>query len=191
MKIFGKLISPAVFIIGVMILINAGVILYYAQHFDESDQNLQNNVQQVEKVADQNRKIIAAQTQERVARSNQSCELFETDHLQDVQQLRQTYRYLISLTPEERQEPLNRFVLINLPDAEQQALVDRAPEYCDGEQPNGDDIGLPEPDPKVPDRPAELVKIIGPRPNYPSPTEIQKNHTSTLPKNGLQDLRNK
>lgn len=190
MKVFGKLISPAVFIIGVMILINAGVILYYAQHFDQSDKDLQNNVEQVQRIARTNTKILAGQAQERNIRSDQACELFETDHLQDVQQLGQTYKYLASLTPEERNQSLNKFILINLPNTEQQALVDRAPEYCDGTVPGtGADIGLPEPDPKIPDRPAELVKAIGPRPDYPSPVQKQNGHT--IPKNGIQDLRNK
>lgn len=172
-----------------MILINAGVILYYADRFSTSDKNIEDNVKQVQTLSVSNRALLNQLAQERTIRSDQACELFETDHLQDVQQLGQTYKYLVSLTPQERDQPLNRFIIINLPQTEQEALIDRAPEYCDGMAPNGDDIGLPEPDPKVPDRPAALINLIGERPNYPSPQEIQKG--AKIPKNGLQDLRNK
>lgn len=190
MEVFGKIISPAVLIIAAIIMINAGVILYYAQHFAKSDEQLQNNVEKVQGIATQNTKILADAKHERDIRSDQACELFETDHLQDVQQLGQTYKYLASLTAEERQQSLNKFILINLPNTEQQALVDRAPEYCDGTfEGTGADIGLPEPDPVVPDRPAKLVRAIGPRPNYPSP--VQKQKEGKVPKNGLPNLRNK
>ena len=177
-------ITPAVVIILIMILINAGVILYFANHFDKADETLQNNVTQVQEIAKSNRLILAEQAQERTIRSDQACELFETDHLQDVQSLGATYKYLAQLTPEERNQALNRFILLQLPQTEQQALVDRAPEYCDETTPTGDDVGLPEPDPVVPDRPAKLVAILGPRPDYPTPVQKQQNKIG-------QDLRNK
>lgn len=157
-----------------MILINAGITLYYADHFDQSDQDIKDNVNQVRQLALSNAKIIHDLTQERNVRADQTCELFETDHLQKVQSLRQRYQYLTQLTPEELTQPLNRFIIIALPQVEQEAVIDRAPEYCDGTKPNGDDIGLPEPDPKIPDRPKKLVQLIGKRPNYPTVAEVAR-----------------
>lgn len=84
-------------------------------------------------------------------RRDQSCVLFERSHLADVNQLSDTYRYLLSLSPQELRNPLNQFILASLPEVEQQAHVDTAPRYCDAPG-----VGLPEPDPVVPDRPKEL-----------------------------------
>jgi hypothetical protein len=86
-------------------------------------------------------------------RRDQSCELFESAHLADVEGLRRTYGYLVELTPEQAAEPINRLLIRLLPEAEREARKDRAPEYCDEPR-----IGLPEPDPVVPERPAALRK---------------------------------
>lgn len=85
------------------------------------------------------------------ARADQACQLFEQSHYNDVQQLKQTYAYLKQLSPEERKQPLNRFIIVRLPITEKQASKDTAPEFCD--QPG---LGRPEPDPVVPKRPANL-----------------------------------
>jgi hypothetical protein len=84
-------------------------------------------------------------------RRDQTCRLFEGSHLQDVRQLRQTYRYLAELRPAERGETINRFVLQNLPQLERQARTDAAPKFCDAPG-----VGLPGPDPVVPKRPRSL-----------------------------------
>lgn len=85
-------------------------------------------------------------------RRDQTCRLFEGDHLQDVKQLRDTYRYLGALRPSERAQTINVFVLRNLPQLERAARIDSAPAYCD--EPG---VGLPEPDPVVPKRPRSIV----------------------------------
>lgn len=84
-------------------------------------------------------------------RLDQTCTLFETDHLRDVKKLRHTYRYLLALRPDERDDTINRFVRRDLPELERDARTDSAPEFCD--EPGR---GLPEPDPVVPRRPRAL-----------------------------------
>jgi hypothetical protein len=84
-------------------------------------------------------------------RRDQTCRLFERDHLADVERLRGTYKYLNGLAPVQFEDTLNQAILRQLPDLESEARVDSAPDYCDE-----DGVGLPEPDPVVPKRPAGL-----------------------------------
>jgi hypothetical protein len=84
-------------------------------------------------------------------RADQSCTLFESNHKRDVDDLIDTYKYLNSLTPKETKETLNQFIIAILPKQEEIARVDSAPDYCD-ETIDGEDIGLPEPDPVLPVR---------------------------------------
>jgi hypothetical protein len=83
-------------------------------------------------------------------RRDQSCMLSERQHLQDVIQLRRTYRYLVD--PEKfgdrKGSDLYNVVLAQLGRTERQARIDRAPQFCD--EPG---IGLREPDPRIPQRP--------------------------------------
>lgn len=88
---------------------------------------------------------------ERASRTDQTCTVFEQQHKDDVDQLIATYRYLASLSGEELAQPLNRFVLGSLPGVIREAQTDDAPPYCD--EPG---VGLPEPDPVVPERPRAL-----------------------------------
>jgi GAF domain-containing protein len=85
-------------------------------------------------------------------RRHQICLADEREHLQQVDQLRVTYDYLSGLTDRQRRTALNRALLQQLPMVEKQANTDVAPEFCD--EPN---VGLPEPDPLVPERPPGLV----------------------------------
>lgn len=85
-------------------------------------------------------------------RRDQICLSAEREHLNDVTSLTRTYEYLGSLTRGERMQPLNRFLIRSLPEAENKVRIDPAPPFCD--EP---DVGLPEPDPRIPHRPAELV----------------------------------
>lgn len=82
---------------------------------------------------------------EATARADQVCRIFEQAHKDDVDQLIQTYAYLDKLTPQEVHDPLNTFVILNLPTQEKRARTDSAPEFCD--EPG---VGLPEPDPVLP-----------------------------------------
>lgn len=91
-------------------------------------------------------------------RADQNCKIFETQHLATVERLRNTYKYLLALTPDERAlaasghgNQLNILVMRNLKQTEAEAKIDPAPIYCD--KPG---VGLPEPDPVVPKRPPEL-----------------------------------
>lgn len=92
-------------------------------------------------------------------RVDESCKISERGHLEDVRQLRQTYRYLLQLTPAERQQPLNRFIIGQLPRTEREARTDNAPSYCDRAG-----VGLPEPDPVIPKRPKRLRHLNEPPP---------------------------
>jgi hypothetical protein len=77
-------------------------------------------------------------------RRDQSCRLFEADHLADVEQLKRTYSYLDRQTvPSE----LTREIVRRLPELEREARIDGAPAYCD--EPG---VGLKEPDPVLPPR---------------------------------------
>lgn len=84
-------------------------------------------------------------------RADQTCQIFEGQHLADVRQLRDTYRYLLQLSPVEKRDGINRYVIGRLPETEKRARTDTAPEFCDD-----DGVGLPEPDPEVPERPRAL-----------------------------------
>ena len=98
---------------------------------------------------------------EGIERRDQTCTLFETDHLQDAQRLARTYQYLDNLTPAQRREPLNQALVAQLPETEAEARSDSAPPYCDepgaeAEKNGAEPVGLPEPDPILPERPASL-----------------------------------
>lgn len=165
------ILRPALIIISIMVLIQAGIVIYVYETGKSRDAQIQENITHARLIAESNRLVIQNLKVERDIRSDQTCELFETDHLQKVQSLRRTYKYLAQLTPEEASQPLNRFIITILPQNEQEAVIDRAPEYCD--EPN---IGLPEPDPKIPDRPKVLVQQLGERPDYPTASEVASEH---------------
>ena len=109
---------------------------------------------------------------ERKERTDQNCELFERLHLRDVQDYADSSRgfaltldFIQGLTPEQRREPLNALIIAQLPETrkdflkeEREAHIDIAPNYCDlpgavKEAMGAKPVGLPEPDPVVPERP--------------------------------------
>ena len=90
------------------------------------------------------------------ARRGQTCTITEREQAAEVQQLRNTYEYLLELEGVQLHDPLNRALLRQLPMVEARAEEDNAPKFCD--EPG---IGLPEPDEKVPDRPARLRRLTG------------------------------
>lgn len=97
---------------------------------------------------------------EAALRTDGQCTIFEGQHADDVQSLTSTYSYLLTVEPEDRDDAIFQFVVRNLPVTEARAYKDRAPDYCDLETDDGGDVGLPEPDPEVPDRPAGLTKAL-------------------------------
>jgi len=84
-------------------------------------------------------------------RRDQICFQDERAHLREVNQLKRTYAYLVGLTPKQREQPLAKAIIRFLPQTEEDANTDEAPPFCD--KPG---VGLPEPDPVVPKRPAVL-----------------------------------
>lgn len=98
---------------------------------------------------------------EGAVREDQFCLLTERDHRQDVRTLRETYEYFLKLTPAELKQTINQVILSNVPKTETEAKTDSAPEVCDEPGKYGDkNVGLPEPDPKVPKRPKELDTLL-------------------------------
>ena len=101
-------------------------------------------------VADQQQKLAGQarqQQREITERRDQTCRLFEGQHLADVERLRKTYEYLERLPRREYGTPLTVAVVSGLRELERTARVDTAPRFCDAP-----DTGLPEPDPELPDR---------------------------------------
>lgn len=90
---------------------------------------------------------------EATVRRDQNCIITERQQAREVRQLEGTYEYLLKQPRRELLHPgsLPREVFIRLPLTEEVAHEDDAPPYCD--EPN---IGLPEPDLKVPERPRAL-----------------------------------
>jgi hypothetical protein len=95
--------------------------------------------------------------QEAEIRRSQTCETFEGAYSEQIRRLENTYVFLLLPGIRQRSPDLFDFALRELPTLEQGAKSDddpfgpRVPAYCD--DPN---VGLPEPDPKVPRRPAGL-----------------------------------
>lgn len=104
-------------------------------------------------------------------RRDQSCTIQEKKQLADVTQLKQTYKFL--LDPASKKSGLYKVVLISLPRAESEAREDDAPAFCD--EP---DVGLPEPDSKIPPRPAS-IKLPKPPPPPPPPKKYPVTRSQT------------
>jgi len=159
MRYLQALTRPAVIIIGLIVLINAGMFFYFDAKSEKSDKAIAAQAEDAEELAKQNARILTEFEQERNIRADQACNLFETDHLKDVQELKQTYKFLLDPDAVTENKALVKFIVLNLPRTEEEARLDSAPPYCDGTFPNGDDIGLPEPDPKIPERPKALDQL--------------------------------
>lgn len=94
-----------------------------------------------------------AQAREGAERRDQNCLIFERSQDRAVTQLRRTYEYLADLTPKQLAEPLNTAVIAGLPAEVTDAQTSDAPPYC-----NAPGVGLPEPDPLLPQPPGNLPK---------------------------------
>lgn len=124
-----------------------------------------------------NKAAVAQIEAEGADRRNQNCEILERQHAETVRSLKLTYDYLAGLTPAQRQEPLNKLLITQLPQTEKQARIDQAPAYCDepgaaAEAKGADPVGLPEPDPVIPKRPEVLNKILHATP-VPTPFDMR------------------
>jgi hypothetical protein len=86
--------------------------------------------------------------QESTERRDQTCVIFERQAQAAVDQVVATYKYIAGLKPHELAEPLNQAVLAQLPQTVANANNSEAPPYCD--QPG---VGLPEPNPQLPNPP--------------------------------------
>jgi hypothetical protein len=158
MKVWnGTTIRPALIVIGLMVLINAGIFFYFDGKSDAADEKLQNQVTQNEKLAKANRTLLAKQDRERQIRTDQNCEFAELTHLRDVQSLEGTYQYLerAESRPNEKGTLLYELVLQGAPKTIASGEIDLAPDYCDDPG-----YGLQEPDPVVPKRPEFLPPEI-------------------------------
>jgi hypothetical protein len=93
-------------------------------------------------------------------RRHQVCLSAEREHLNSVNQLKRTYQYLVTLTPEDAGSSINQAILRQLPTTEEEASTDVAPEFCDVTNPDGSPVGLPEPDPVVPKRPKSIDLML-------------------------------
>jgi hypothetical protein len=92
-------------------------------------------------------------------RRDQSCVADEREHKDNVDALKRTYLALDSPTTREQLGPgLVRLIVQMLPQAESAARTDQAPKYCD--EPG---VGLPEPDPRPPDR-RDFSHLLAPEP---------------------------
>lgn len=142
-------------------------------------------------IADQNRdtlrQVVSTQRQverEGVERRDQACRSDESQHLAAVDRLKGTYAYLVTLptnTSYAQLDQISKAVVRNVPQTEEEARTDQAPEFCDETLPGGVAVGLPEPDPIIPKRPAvvnELVQQAG--------VEQDKAKANRI----VQDLRN-
>jgi hypothetical protein len=117
------------------------------------------------------------QEEEGDERRHQSCTLFESDHLADRDELVATYDFLAAIKPHERDTALVNIVVGTLPEKEREAHTDGAPDFCDGKDQDGNDIGLEEPDPVVPCRPKFVQRFTSEGNRYRCP-----NDRSDLPK---------
>lgn len=130
-------------------------------------------IDDVQDQSDRTDQIVAQLRQETEERRHQVCLGEEREHLDDVDRLKRTYAFLSSLQPGRDGDPIVRAVLVQLPVTERDARDDLAPKFCDepGERAEklyevtdgrrgAPPVGLPEPDPEVPDRPAAVDRLF-------------------------------
>lgn len=83
-------------------------------------------------------------------RQDQICQLLEKQHRNDIQRLRSSYDYIERLPRKELNTSLNRAVIRNLPQLEEQVKL-KPPGFCSDKG-----VGLPGPNPEIPKRPVGL-----------------------------------
>lgn len=149
-------------VVGAAVLVAGGSFLWaVASNRDDIDQTqviLNELSRQNRELARQNaenkrrdRKIARDRRQGR----DQICRSAEREHKRMVRGLRTTYGYLLSLNDQQLHEPLNQILLGQLRRTESVARHDPAPAFCDNPG-----LGLPEPDPRIPHRPARINRLL-------------------------------
>lgn len=126
------------------------------------------NINRVGDLSNENRQLILDQNAQRRDSRNQICLGDEREHRRNVEGLRLTYRYVLELEPDQLNEPINRLIITQIPQAEQDAYIDQAPAFCDDPG-----IGEPEPDPTVPARPRAIDKLLPEGPPYYPPGDVR------------------
>lgn len=97
-----------------------------------------------------------------------TCLSLEGQHKVDVEQLGRTYDFLATQGPADfrpaaKNYDLNLAITRGLKSQEARAHSDTAPTFCDSGSWFHGELGLPEPDPTVPRRPAELKALPLPK----------------------------
>lgn len=126
------------------------------------------NQRDLARIGQENRDLILKQDVQRRDSRDQICEGDEREHRRNVEGLRLTYQYVLELDPDERNEPINKLIISQIPAAEQDAYIDQAPDFCDEKG-----IGEPEPDPTVPARPKAIDDLLPPGPPYIPPGAVR------------------
>ena len=144
-----KRISAAALIVAALSMMVTAFL--FARSEDDRD-TIRDNVTAIERATDRIEATAAraraaerARMADQVERLDQTCTLFETDYLEDVRQLKATYKYLLDLPESEWRLTINQTVVRGLPRLEGEARTDSAPDFCD--EPGR---GLKEPGPVVP-----------------------------------------
>jgi hypothetical protein len=126
---------------------------------------LWHNIQSLQDVVERQDRIDRASAMETADRRNQICLSAEKEHLDEVTSLRRIYKFIGELSVDDIREPINKFIILNLANTEKEARSDDAPPFCDlpgqvAEKRGAKVVGLPEPDPEVPDRPADVDRKV-------------------------------
>jgi hypothetical protein len=97
---------------------------------------------------DDARKLTAS---EGAKRQDQICRVFESQHLREVNALSDRHQFIEdAIKANEEGSLLVQALIRQLPEVDAAARQDPAPDFCD-EKVNGKDLGLPEPDPFIPE----------------------------------------
>jgi hypothetical protein len=118
--------------------------------------NTANNAARSANIAAQDAKrALNASERQRTEARDQVCQGDEREHLRDVNGVKNVYKYLESLKPADYRDSINLAIIRSVSERELEANQDTAPKFCD--EPG---LGLPEPDPKLPERSDKIKMLI-------------------------------